>query len=326
MAIVLPAGLPAALELGAEGVRVLDTDNAPRAPDLRVGLVNLMPNKTVTELQFARLLGGGGRTVALSLLCMATHAPRHGAEHVARFYRPWSDPGLGPLDGLIVTGAPVEHLPFEAVDYWTEFRDLLDWAEVGVGGSLFVCWAAQAALRHRHGVPKRPRKRKAFGVYPQQVAAPESALLRGLGPVFPVPVSRHSEVAAADLPAGAGLRVLAANPETGPCLIEDRPRRAVYMSDHLEYGPDTLRAEYLRDRLAGLAVAPPVNDPADPQARRRGIHPWRAHAELFFRNWLNQLPANERGGRLAEGGSARAAPATAAPPIAEDAGSRQGVG
>jgi homoserine O-succinyltransferase len=293
MPIILPADLPAALHLGAEGLNVLSPAKAWGQPRLRIGLINLMPDKPTTELQFARLLANGHTTVELMLLRVVSHTSRNTRQdHLARFYRRWDALRANRLDGAIVTGAPLEHLPFEAVDFWDEFKDILSWAESEVGRTLLICWAAQAALHHRYGVAKRLRREKAFGVFEQQVQDNELPVLQGLHPSFPTPVSRHSELRADDLPKGAGLRLGAGNPETGVSLVAEPARRSLYMLDHLEYGPRTLRREYLRDRLAGRPIAPPVNDPADPLARRAPTHPWRAHAELFFRNWLAEVDEN----------------------------------
>lgn len=290
MSIVLPPDLPASRQLDAEGLPVLRPEEAGARSRLRVGLLNLMPDKQAAELQFARLLAGSPACVELVLLRIATHAARTTRPaHLRRFYRTWQAVRRQGLDGLIVTGAPLERLPFESVDFWPEFTRLADWAEGAVGRTLFICWAAQAALYHRHGVPKRLRRSKAFGVYQQQVCAPDAAVLSGLAPGFPAPVSRYSELDPADLPAGRGLRLLACNRETGASLVADPGRRGLYMLDHLEYGPRTLRREYLRDRLRGLATAPPVNDPADALARHVSGHPWRAHAEMLFRNWLDDV-------------------------------------
>jgi homoserine O-succinyltransferase len=300
MAIRLPEGLPARAVLECEGIAdgapagagqgAGQGAGAPQGPPLRIALVNLMPQKIATETQLARLLGGTDHDVELTLVLPDGYAPRHApAEHVARFYKRFSEIRDRRFDGLIVTGAPVETLAFEEVRYWRELTRIFDWARHSVRGSYYICWAAQAALYHFHGVQKHPLPEKRFGVYPQRVVRPEAPLLLGLGNSFPVPVSRHTEVRAAELPPGAGLEVLAQSPETGLCLIEDRPRHCFYMFNHLEYDAGTLAAEYRRDLEAGEAIDPPRHtfphdDPAAVPANT-----WRPAARTVFGNWLAAL-------------------------------------
>lgn len=294
MPIVLSEGLPAAARLRGEGISVTEVPNRGDGGDplrdprpLRVALLNLMPSKERTETQIARMLGGAGLPVALTLVLPDGYRPRTtAAAHIERHYRPWSAIRRRRFDGLIVTGAPVETLPFEAVGYWDELTRILDWSRNAVGRGLFICWAGQAALKHRHRVDKRPLARKAFGVFRQSVVAPGEPALAGFGATFPVPVSRHTEVARSDLPVGRGLSVLAESRESGLCLVEDRPYRSLYMFNHLEYDADTLDAEYRRDLAASRAVAPPCNSyPGDDPTRPPG-NVWRAHGQRFFANWL----------------------------------------
>jgi len=296
MAILLPDGLPARRQLASEGVPVIDgnAQRSGRQRPLRVALLNLMPRKAVTETQIARLLGSNPHLVELTLLVPGSYRPRTtDPEHLAAFYRPWPEARGERFDGLIVTGAPVETLDFEAVDYWPELTEVLDWADRSVGGSFFICWGAQAALYHRHGVPKHALAEKAFGVYQQRVRARGAALLRGFGDRFPVPVSRHTEVRAHDLPASGAVQVLAESPDSGLCLLHEAGRRAVYMFNHIEYDADTLPGEYLRDRAAGLPIQVPHNTfPQDDPAQGGKASPhngWRPYAQLLFRNWLDGL-------------------------------------
>lgn len=292
MAIRLPEGLPARAVLDCEGIAVEEPGAAgtPHRAPLRIALVNLMPRKIATETQLARLLGGTEHDVELTLVLPDGYAPRHApAQHVARFYKRFGEIRGRRFDGLVVTGAPVETLAFEEVRYWRELTRIFDWARLSVRGSYYICWAAQAALYHFHGVQKHALPEKLFGVYPQRIRAPEAPLLRGLGDSFPVPVSRHTEVRAAELPRGAGLEVLAESPESGLCLIEDRPRHCLYMFNHLEYDAGTLAAEYRRDLEAGETIAPPRHtfphdDPAAVPANT-----WRPGARTVFGNWLDGL-------------------------------------
>jgi homoserine O-succinyltransferase/O-acetyltransferase len=278
------------------------THESERRRPLRVALLNLMPNKPATDAQFARLLRATGRPVELVRLVPGTCRPRNtSADYLARHYVRWPEVRNQRFDGLIVTGAPVETLAFEAVDYWRELTEIFDWARSHVRRSYFVCWAAQAALYHRHGVPKHALPDKAFGVFAQNVRAADSAYLRGFADGFPVPVSRHTEVREADLPASVGLRVLAASAETGVCLVEDAAARALYMFNHLEYDAETLDLEYRRDLQAQRPIAMPHNYyPADdPRCAPRDV--WRSAAERLFRNWLDLIARDaERTGEAAD--------------------------
>jgi homoserine O-succinyltransferase/O-acetyltransferase len=290
MPIILPPGLPAAAILRSEGYMVAESGGG--ASRLRIGLLNLMPDKIRTEIQFARLLSDTSVSVELLPIRLDSYRPKSVApEHLDCFYTRASDVIRTRLDGLIVTGAPVEHLPFEEVDYWRELVTLMEWARDSSGTTLYVCWSAQAALHHFRQVPKRGLERKAFGVFRQQAIAPTSELMRGLREGFSAPVSRHTEVVAEDVMAEAELEILASSPDSGLCLIDDAVSRAVYMFDHLEYDADTLRSEYLRDSAAGKAIAIPQNYfPAnDPAAEPRNT--WYPFAALFFRNWLERAAA-----------------------------------
>ena len=292
MSIALPIGLPARSVLVAEGVEVLSSDELHRrgGRPLRICLVNLMPNKLVTETQICRLLGATSIPVSLTLCLPDSYrAKTTPASHIASFYRPWSQVRDERFDGLVVTGAPVETLPFEDVTYWSGLLGILDWAKSRITSSLYICWAAQAALYHFHAVPKHALPAKISGVFRQRVAPAESRLLKGFGAEFPVPVSRYTEVRAGDLAASAGLTVLADSADTGLCLIEDRGNRAVYMFNHLEYDAETLREEFLRDRLAGRPVDVPSNYFPNDDAARSPANVWRPLAYLLFSNWLDEI-------------------------------------
>ena len=291
MSITLPAGLPARRALLAEGIEVLSREELGGSGlrPLRLCLVNLMPNKAVTETQIARLAGATSIPVELVLCLPDGYRPRSTpADHLA-LYQPWSKIRHEEFHALIVTGAPIETLPFEEVTYWSELCAIFDWARSRGMSSLYLCWAAQAALHHFHGVPKHGLPEKKFGIFRQRVASPGARLLRGFGEEFPVPVSRHTEVRAADLPAEAGLTVLAASADSGLCLVEDRRNRAVYMFNHLEYDAETLRDEYLRDRSAGKAVDLPQSYFPGDDPRRMPVNVWQPFAHLLFANWLGEI-------------------------------------
>lgn len=299
MPIALPRELPACGTLAAEGVDVRSADD-PRRPGrrpLRICLVNLMPTKIATETQIARMLGGTPIPVEL-VLCVpdSYRSKTTPAEHIASFYRRWTQLRDEPFDGLVVTGAPVETLAFEDVDYWSELCAIFDWAQSGSIGSFHICWAAQAALYHFYDVPKHPLPEKMFGVFEHCVTGAGARLLRGFGEKFPVPVSRHTEVRAADLPARAGLAVLAASADAGVCLIEDRARRAVFMFNHLEYDTGTLADEFLRDRRAGKSIGIPPNYFPGDDPGRPPVNSWRFYGRLLFANWLGEIDRAARWG------------------------------
>lgn len=290
MPIKIPDDLPARRTLEAEGVVVMREADAIRQDirPMRIGLLNLMPNKISTETQIARLIGASPLQVELTLVRITHHVARHTpADHMASFYRPWEDVRTERFDGFIVTGAPVERLPFEAVRYWDELRRIFDWTQTHVHRALHICWAAQAALHHFHGVPKYERGAKAFGVFPHRILQPASPFLRGFSDDVAIPVSRWTEVRRDDLP--ASVEVLAEGDETGLCLVEDPARRSLFMFNHLEYDTRTLADEYFRDQKAGIPIIPPryyfpANDPT-----RDPVNTWRGHAHLLFGNWINEM-------------------------------------
>jgi homoserine O-succinyltransferase len=289
MPIILPEGLAAAALLRREGIEVLHRPPGDGAV-LRIGLLNLMPDKTRTEVQFARLIGATRRHVELVLAVPASHRPGvEGLEHYAR----WSAASLPrDLDGLIVTGAALEHVPFEDVVYWRELVEVCDWAAAHVRSTIYVCWAAFAALQRFHGVPMRMLPRKLSGIFAQQIMDVREPLLSGLGVTFACPVSRHAEVSAGDVPWQRGLVCLAQSARSGLCLIADPRRSALYMFNHLEYDADTLELEYLRDRSRRAGVPLPENYWPGDDASQPPPLLWRRPAEKLFANWLATLAAS----------------------------------
>ena len=292
MPIVWNKNMPAYRILRDEGVELVRLDELAqrKSPVLRVALLNLMPEKATTEIQIARLLGESAHCVEVTYFVPDSYRSKTTpVAHMAAFYARWSQVRGRCFDGLIVTGAPIETLPFEDVSYWTELTAIFDWARKKVGQSYYICWAAQAALQHFHGVPKRALPAKMSGVFAHQILQPDAPLMRGLAEDFPVPVSRHTEVSAADLPGDRGLEILASSKQSGLCLMRDPARRAHYMFNHLEYDANTLAREYARDLCAGRsAILPrhyfPQDDPA-----RTPAHSWRGSARILFRNWLNEV-------------------------------------
>jgi homoserine O-succinyltransferase len=288
--VIIPAALPARSVLESENVFVMTATRAGHQDirPLRIAIVNLMPTKINTETQLLRLLGSTPLQVEITLIRMGSHDSRNtSAEHLAAFYATFDDVRDTTFDGLVVTGAPVERLPFEAVDYWPELCDVLDWSDRNVFSTLHVCWGAQAALYRHHGVPKHELPEKLSGVFPHRVLRPRETIVAGFDETFLAPHSRYTEVRAEDLRAVPGLHVLADSAEAGVYLAADRDGRRLYVTGHPEYDRFTLRAEYERDRTLDPGVAPPRHyfPHDDPTAPPRMA--WRSHAYLLYANWLN---------------------------------------
>ncbi|GBQ89998.1 homoserine O-succinyltransferase [Acetobacter nitrogenifigens DSM 23921 = NBRC 105050] len=292
MPIKIPDNLPARATLEAEGVMVMGETDAIRQDirPLRIGLLNLMPNKISTETQIARLIGATPLQVELSLVSITGHVSRHtAADHMTSFYRPWSAVRQERFDGFIVTGAPVERLPFEAVTYWDELRRIFDWTQTNVHHTLTICWAAQAAARHFHGMPKHLLPEKAFGIFDHAILAPASPYLVGFSDEAAIPVSRWTEVRREDIPSACGLEVLAESAETGLCMLDNRPHRMLHMFNHLEYDARSLASEYFRDRELDPATALPCNYFPNNDPSRKPSNSWRSHAHLLAANWINHI-------------------------------------
>jgi homoserine O-succinyltransferase len=249
-----------------------------------------MPNKVKTETQFARLLGASPLQVELTLVKITNHVSRNTpSDHIVSFYRDWEDVRDEKFDGFIVTGAPVETLPFEEVTYWDELRRIFDWTQTNVHGLMTICWGAQAAVHHFHGMNKYPLAQKMFGVYRHRILTPASPYLRGFSDDFAIPVSRWTEVRREDIPPDSGMSVLMDSDEAGLCLLEDPRHRALHMFNHIEYDSNSLGDEYFRDRAANLPIAVPKNYFPDDDARQPPLNRWRSHAHLLFGNWINEI-------------------------------------
>lgn len=290
MPIKIPHALPAIDVLRREGVMVMSDETALRQDirPLRIALLNLMPNKERTETQFARLIGATPLQIELTLIRMTDHVSKHTPpEHLAAFYTTFAEVRGRRFDGLVITGAPVEKLAFEAVKYWDELCAVFDWTQTHVTSTFAICWGAQAMLHHFHGTPKHALASKAFGCFRHRNAAPGSPFLRGVSDDIVIPVSRWTEVREDELP--AGLRVLLTSPETGPALVEDTARSALYMFNHIEYDTTSLSEEYARDVAAGAPIALPCNYFPQDDPSRTPENRWRSHAHLLFGNWINEL-------------------------------------
>ena len=290
MPIKIPADLPARAALEDENIFVMTEDRARRQDirPLEIVIVNLMPTKIATETQLLRLLGNSPIQVNITLLRTAAHESKNTPlRQLERFYKTFAEIRHRSFDGMIVTGAPVEHLPFEDVDYWQELLEIMGYAQGHVYSTLYLCWAAQAALYHFYGLPKYILPAKVSGIFCHEVLHPECRLFRGFDDEFLAPHSRHTEVRAEDVLKVPNLRVLAESGEAGLALAESLDHSQVFMTGHLEYDRGTLDAEYRRDLGKGL-------DPVVPRHYYPGDNPsamplmtWRAHAHLFFSNWLN---------------------------------------
>lgn len=290
MPIKIPDGLPARDILVREGVQVMDESVAIRQDirPLQIGLLNLMPNKVVTEAQIARLVGASPLQVELTLVRIGSHQAKNTAEeHLINFYHTWEEVRDRKFDGFIITGAPIETLPFEDVTYWPELEKILDWTTTNVHSSFFVCWGAMAAAWHFHRVPKYDLPAKAFGVYRHLNLNPASPYLAGFSDDFQISVSRWTEVRRADLT--PDLEVLMESPETGLCLLHEAFANRLYIFNHIEYDSGTLADEYFRDVAAGKAIKVPHGYFPDDDPQKKPLNRWRSHAFLLFGNWINQV-------------------------------------
>ncbi|MHC1758059.1 MAG: homoserine O-succinyltransferase [Negativicutes bacterium] len=290
MPIKIPNNLPAAKTLEQENIFIMDEDRA-YAQDirpLRILLLNLMPTKITTETQLLRLLGNSPLQVEFDFLYTATYEARHTPqEHLVKFYETFNEVRLRKYDGMIITGAPVEQIPFEEVAYWQELCEIMDWSRKNVYSTLHICWGAQAALYHHYGIPKHLLPQKLFGVFPHIVNKKEKMLFRGFDDIFYVPHSRHTEVRREDIVKVSDLSILSESDEAGVYAVIDKQRRQLFITGHSEYDPLTLKAEYDRDVSLGSPINVPINYYPNDDPARTPIVRWRSAANLLFINWLN---------------------------------------
>lgn len=292
MPIKIPDGLPAREILENENILVMNEGRAQHQDirPLRIAILNLMPTKITTETQLIRLLSGSSLQIELTLLGTASHRSKNtSAEHMRSFYKHYSDVKSEAFDGLILTGAPVEEIPFEQVDYWDEMCEILEWSKTHVFSTLHICWAAQAGLYYHYGIPKYPLPQKLSGVYAHTVLDTRHPLLRGFDERFLAPHSRHTEIREEDIAACPRLCLLSRSDLAGVYIAADRNMRRYFITGHCEYDYDTLAKEYCRDLERGLNPSLPYhyfpND--DPTATPENL--WRCHAHLLFANWLNHI-------------------------------------
>ena len=290
MPVKIPNTLPARTTLEHENIFVMDEERAIHQDirPLRVAILNLMPTKITTETQLLRLLSNSALQVDVTLLHTATHDSKNiDADHLLNHYLTFNDIRGDKFDGLIVTGAPVEQMPFEEVDYWKELTQIFDWAETNVESTLYICWGAQAGLFHRYGVPKYDLPRKMFGVFEHRVLSRTESLLRGFDDIFLAPHSRHTEIRRADIEKVNDIHLLAESDEAGVYIVGSKDGRRLYVTGHSEYDPLTLKSEYDRDVTKGLPIHVPKNYyPHDDPSQTPTVR-WRGHANLLFSNWLN---------------------------------------
>ena len=292
MPIKLPETLPAFDVLTREGVMVMSEQAAARQDirPLRIGLLNLMPKKIQTETQFARLIGATPLQIEFSLIRMSEHETKNtAAEHMAEFYRPFQEVKDERFDGLIITGAPIEHLPYEDVTYWDELTEVFEWTQTHVHQTFGVCWGGMAMLWHFHKVNKHLLDAKAFGCFRHRILAPASPYLRGFSDDLLIPVSRWTGMRQSEIDAIPSLQTLIASDQVGPCLVSDPAHRALMVFNHFEYDSTTLKEEYDRDIQGGKPINVPQNYYPDDDPERVPLNRWRSHAHLLYGNWINEI-------------------------------------
>ncbi len=290
MPIRIPNDLPATHTLQEENIFVM-TETRAMTQDIRpldILLLNLMPTKVDTETQLARLLGNTPLQVNLTLMMMSSHQSKNTSqEHLLAFYKTFEDVRHRNFDGLIITGAPVENMPFEEVDYWQELTEIMEWSKTHVHSTFHICWGAQAGLYYHYGVQKQPLSEKMFGIFPHTVEYKRSILFRGFDDTFMVPHSRHTTVLREDIEKIPQLKILASSPEAGVYAVSSKNGKQVFIMGHSEYDPLTLNKEYVRDKTAGLPIKIPKNYFPGDDDTQTPVSTWRAHANLLYSNWLN---------------------------------------
>ena len=290
MPIRIPNDLPAAAALQQENIFVMPQDRAITQDirPLEIVLLNLMPTKIATETQLSRLLGNTPLQVNLSLMHTTSHKPKNiSQEHMLSFYKSFDELKDRKFDGMVITGAPVELMEFEDVDYWPELCKIMEWSKTNVHSTFHICWGAQAGLYYHYGIRKHTLDRKLFGVFRHRADYKRSILLRGFDDEFWVPHSRHTTVLREDIAATPGLKIVASSHEAGVYCVMNKQGRQIFVTGHSEYDADTLNREYVRDKNLGLPIQVPANYFPDDDDTQEPIMRWRGHAHLLFSNWLN---------------------------------------
>ncbi len=290
MPLRLPDKLPAIDLLKQENIFVMD-DSRAHMQDIRplkIVILNLMPLKITTETDLIRLLSNTPLQLEVSFMKLRSHTPKNTPiEHMMMFYRDFAQMRNEKFDGMIITGAPVETLDFEDVNYWDEMTDIFAWARTHVTSTLYICWAAQAGLYYHYGIPKYPLAKKMFGIFPQTPLEPQLPIFRGFDDVFQMPHSRHTELHREDILAHPDLTLIAESPDCGVSMVMARNGREFFVTGHLEYAPNTLDNEYKRDKDIRDDVDLPKNYYRDDDPAKGPVVTWRAHANLLYSNWIN---------------------------------------
>ena len=290
MPIQIPNDLPAAEVLQKENIFVMKQTRAEtqHIRPLEIVLLNLMPTKIVTETQLSRMLGNTPLQVHLELMMLSTHKAKNTPEeHLLAFYKTFDELKDRKFDGMVITGAPVENMPFEQVNYWKELTEIMEWSKDHVHSTFHICWGAQAGLYYHYGIQKYPLSEKLFGVFKHKADYKHAILLRGFDDEFWAPHSRHTTIHREDIEAVPGLKILASSEEAGVYIVMNKEGRQIFVTGHSEYDPDTLEREYLRDKYQGLPIQVPKNYYPDDDDSRAPIVRWRGHGNLLYSNWLN---------------------------------------
>ena len=290
MPLRLPDRLPAIDILKRENIFVMDETRAhsQEIRPLRIVILNLMPLKITTETDLVRLLSNTPLQLDICFMKLKSHTPKNTpVEHMMMFYKDFCELSKQKFDGMIITGAPIETMDYEDVEYWSEIQNIFNWARTHVTSTMYLCWGAMAGLYHFYGIPKYPLKKKMFGIYRQYTLAPTLPIFRGFDDSFTMPQSRHTEVRREDIEAHPELEIIAESPESGVSIVMARGGREFFITGHLEYAPDTLDREYRRDRDTRDDVEQPVNYYKNDNPAEAPIVSWRAHANLFYNNWIN---------------------------------------
>lgn len=290
MPLIIPNELPAAEALQNENIFTMEQARATTQDirPLKIVIVNLMPTKIATETQLARVLANSPLQVEMTLVQMDSHESTHiSQEHMDTFYKTLDEIKHEYFDGMILTGAPVEQMPYEQVDYWKELCEIFEFCKTHVYSNMFICWGAQAALYYYYGIDKHLLEQKVFGVFEHRVTRAHNPLMRGFDSIFYAPHSRHTEIWKEDVLKHPELRILAESPEVGPHIISTENGRQIFVLGHQEYDKDTLAGEYFRDVKKGLDIQVPANYFKNDDPKQEILFRWRAHANLLFSNWLN---------------------------------------
>lgn len=290
MPIRIPNKLPAEKILAGENIFVMNEKRA-LTQDIRplsIVILNIMPTKITTETQLLRLLGNTPLQVNIQLAAMESHTSKNTPkEHLSTFYKTFDEIKRNKYDGMIITGAPIEQIDFEKVDYWDELKEIMEWTKTNVTSTMHICWGAQAGLYYHYGIPKYPLEKKMFGVFPHTLVRKNKMLTRGFDDVFMVPHSRHTEVREEDIRRIPELEIIAVSKEAGVYLVSSKGGKQIFVTGHAEYDADTLAGEYFRDIEKGLEIDVPKNYFKNDNPKNKPVNSWRSTANLLFSNWLN---------------------------------------